>query len=89
MNGNTTIIKAPPTELDKEATKMFTFDYSYWSFDGFKEEPSGYLAPDGPRSRYCDQKKIFDDLGQGILRNAMDGYNASIFGECTFFYSQM
>ena len=80
MNGNQTTIKAPANDLEKEGSKMFAFDYSYWSFDGFIEESNGYLAPDGSKSRYCDQKKIFDDLGQGILKNAMDGYNASIFG---------
>ena len=26
--------------------KKFAFDYSYWSFDGFKEEADGYCAPD-------------------------------------------
>lgn len=59
--------------------KMFAFDYSYWSFDGFKQNPDGYMAPDGPSSRYCDQKKVFNDLGQDIIKNAFDGYNSSIF----------
>ena len=79
MNGNQTTIKCPPSELGKETDRMFAFDYSYWSFDGFTQEPDGYLSPDGPASKYCDQKKIFEDLGQGILKNAFDGYNASIF----------
>lgn len=41
-----------------EETKTFTFDHSYWSFDGFKEDKSGYCAPDpGHKNgkKYCDQ----------------------------------
>jgi hypothetical protein len=75
MSGQTTILKNANESND---TKRFAFDYSYWSFDGFKVEPNGYLSPE-PGSRYCDQKRIFDDLGIGILNNAFDGYNASIF----------
>lgn len=79
----------------KDAEKLFAFDYSYWSFDGilyliltlltsnnrclgFKTEPSGYLAPQAG-SRYVDQRKIFEDLGKGMLQNAFNGYNASLF----------
>ncbi|CAF0841426.1 unnamed protein product [Brachionus calyciflorus] len=76
MDGNTTTVKNPD---GNEAEKRFAFDYSYWSFDGFKVEPNGYLAPDNNSSRYCDQKRVFDDLGVGILNNAFDGYNSSIF----------
>ena len=78
MNGNQTTIKAPQTELDKEASKMFAFDYSYWSFDGYHEEEDGYFTPvEG--SNYCDQRRIFNDLGQDILNNAFDGFNSAIF----------
>lgn len=79
MAGNQVIIKAPPSELKDPGEKMFAFDYAYWSFDEFKVEEDGYLAPDGSGSRYCDQKKIFNDLGHGILENAFNGYNSSIF----------
>ena len=40
MKGATTTIRNP--ENDEE--KSFTFDYSYWSFDGSKEEPDGYCS---------------------------------------------
>ena len=33
--------------------KKFTFDYSYWSHDGFSEREDGYLYPTEPR--YADQ----------------------------------
>lgn len=90
MQGTQTILK-PPSNDANEKDRIFAFDYSYWSFDGFKVESNGYLAPDGPSSRYCDQKKIYGDLGQGILQNAVDGYNASLFaygqtGSGIYFY---
>ncbi|PAV57014.1 hypothetical protein WR25_26093 [Diploscapter pachys] len=57
--------------------KWFTFDYSYWSHDGYKTEKSGYLTP--ADSHYADQKRVFDDLGKGVLENAWAGYNCSLF----------
>jgi hypothetical protein len=35
MSGNSTSIKHPN---DPKDAKKFAFDYSYWSFDGFKED---------------------------------------------------
>ena len=51
MKGQTTYL-SNPEEPDEEA-KKFTFDFSYWSHDGFEEKPDGYLAPSDPR--YADQ----------------------------------
>ena len=54
MNGNTTIITNP----NDGDSKNFTFDYSYWSFDGFKEESGGYNGPDKKHKnggKFCDQ----------------------------------
>ena len=51
MKGQTTYL-SNPGEPDEEA-KKFTFDFSYWSHDGFEEKPDGYLAPSDPR--YADQ----------------------------------
>ncbi len=54
MSGNSTKITNP---ADGE-TKSFTFDYSYWSFDGFKEDKNGYSAPDKSHKhgkQFCDQ----------------------------------
>ena len=42
----------------------------------------GYAEPDPSHkhgSKFCDQQKVFDDLGVGILKNAWDGYNTSLF----------
>jgi kinesin family member 1 len=30
-------------------------------------------------SKYASQKKVFDDLGQGVLKNAFEGFNCSLF----------
>ncbi len=57
MNGATTRIQNP---ADGEF-KFFTFDYSYWSFDGCKDK-DGYSAPDSSHpngKKYCDQVKGF------------------------------
>lgn len=54
MNGKSTTITNP----ENNDSKSFTFDYSYWSFDGFKEDKDGYCAPDpGHRNgkKFCDQ----------------------------------
>ncbi|XP_070565342.1 kinesin-like protein KIF28P isoform X2 [Ptychodera flava] len=62
----------------KSEPKRFTFDYSYWSHDGFKEtEPDRYLKPVNPK--YVDQKRVFEDLGLQMLDNAWKGYNCSVF----------
>ncbi|XP_047482876.1 kinesin-like protein KIF28P isoform X3 [Penaeus chinensis] len=76
MNGKVTKLLNPDDEAD---VKAFTYDFSYWSFDGSKEMPDGYFAKDSAGSKYCDQKTVFDDLGGGILKNAWDGYNSTLF----------
>ncbi|KAH9487863.1 Kinesin-like protein kif28p [Bulinus truncatus] len=73
MNGNQTTITDPAKTGEP---KSFAFDYSYWSHDGYTEK-DGYFAP--KESRYADQKKVFDDLGKGVLDNAWKGYNCSLF----------
>lgn len=73
MRDNTTIIRNPITNT----TKNFTFDYSYWSHDGFIENEDGYLADNC--GRYSDQQKVFDDMGKTVLKNAWQGYNVSLF----------
>ncbi|KAI8734871.1 kinesin protein KIF28P, partial [Biomphalaria glabrata] len=74
MVGNQTIIK-DPANMSAEP-KNFAFDYSYWSHDGYTEK-DGYFAPND--NRYADQKKVFNELGKGVLDNAWKGYNCSLF----------
>ena len=47
MHGPQTTITNPN---DPNEVKKFSFDYSYWSFDGSKEDKDGFSAPD-PASR--------------------------------------
>ncbi|XP_046580338.1 kinesin-like protein KIF28P isoform X2 [Haliotis rubra] len=62
---------------NNEDPKKFSFDYSYWSHDGYVEE-NGLLVP-RPGSNYASQQDVFGDLGQGVLDNAFEGYNCSLF----------
>lgn len=39
-----------------EDPKWFSFDHSYWSHDGYKENASGYLEPID--DRYADQVHV-------------------------------
>ena len=58
MNGNLTTI----TDPENNEPRSFTFDYSYWSFDGSKEDKSGYTAPDPGHKhgkKFCDQVNLF------------------------------
>ena len=52
--------------------KMFTFDYSYWSHDGFDVDDEGVSIPSAG-SNYASQRMVFNDLGQGVLNNAFEG----------------
>lgn len=53
-DGKSTSIKDPESN---EEPKWFTFDYSYWSHDGFKNEKNGYTAAVSPH--YADQVSCF------------------------------
>eukprot|EP00051_Salpingoeca_urceolata_P018835 m.267969 g.267969 ORF g.267969 m.267969 type:complete len:1177 (+) comp19290_c0_seq13:198-3728(+) len=76
MDGNVTTIQDP--SKPDEPPRKFTFDYSYWSHDGFvKREGDEYLLP--ADDRYADQERVFRDLGQGVLDNAFAGFNTSLF----------
>ena len=39
--------------LDSQEERKFTFDFSFWSFDGYHVLDNGYLEPD-PGSNYKD-----------------------------------
>ncbi|XP_069786984.1 kinesin-like protein KIF28 isoform X3 [Narcine bancroftii] len=63
---------------NRRNTKTFTFDLAYWSHSGFVRNEEGILIPDGPTSKYADQRKVFNDLGQELLSNAWQGYNTTL-----------
>lgn len=55
MDGALTTITNPQDPNDR---KNYTFDHSYWSFDGFEVDSQGLLVPDPQHPnghRYCDQ----------------------------------
>ncbi|XP_078139162.1 kinesin-like protein KIF28 [Centroberyx gerrardi] len=58
--------------------RSFCFDYAYWSHSGFTRNRSGLYLPEEPGGRYADQGSVFQDLGEGILENALQGYNATL-----------
>lgn len=76
---NTILLKNPKHSNDRH--KKFTFDYSYWSHDGFKKNDSGVNVPDLSHpngSKYVDQEKVFNDLGRFLLDNALKGYHSAL-----------
>ncbi|KAK0053203.1 kinesin-like protein KIF28P, partial [Biomphalaria pfeifferi] len=78
MNGQSTAIRNPNNGEEKK----FNFDYSYWSHDGFKEQPDGAIVPDTSQpngKKFADQKKVYQDLGDGVLKNAWEGFNSTLF----------
>ncbi|XP_067411375.1 kinesin-like protein KIF28 [Emydura macquarii macquarii] len=75
MNSNSTSIYDPK---NPGHVKTFTFDLAYWSHSGFLKDKDGMLISTGSNSRYAGQKEVFRDLGQGVLDNAWQGYNATL-----------
>ncbi|MGH0136011.1 UNVERIFIED_CONTAM: hypothetical protein FKN15_001723 [Acipenser sinensis] len=75
MNSNTTTIYDPRNPQNR---KTFTFDFAYWSHSDFIKSKDGMLVPGEPNSCYADQRKVYQDLGQGILENSWQGYNATL-----------
>lgn len=61
MQGNSTYIRDPSDS--KAEPRKFAFDYSYWSHDGFNEQPDGYLAP--VDAKYADQVSNIISEAQG------------------------
>ena len=76
MNSDTTEVI---DEDGKTPMKSFTLDHCFWSHNGFVEEADGYLKPDGPTSKYADQKQVYKMLGKDLLSNALEGYNCCLF----------
>eukprot|EP00037_Helgoeca_nana_P003139 m.38301 g.38301 ORF g.38301 m.38301 type:complete len:693 (+) comp13369_c0_seq2:75-2153(+) len=62
----TTIINPKSKSAQKEDERTFTFDFSFWSHDP--------LDP-----RFHSQQHVYESIGQGVLDNALNGFNACIF----------
>ncbi|KPP79367.1 kinesin-like protein KIF13A-like, partial [Scleropages formosus] len=52
---------------EKASVRVFAFDYCFWSMD------------ESNITKYAGQEVVFKCLGEGILDNAFQGYNACIF----------
>ncbi|KAH9515666.1 Kinesin-like protein kif28p [Bulinus truncatus] len=52
--------------------------FSPRSHDGYTLREDGVMEGK-PGSQYASQRKVFQDLGQGVLDNAFEGYNCSLF----------
>eukprot|EP00929_Paragymnodinium_shiwhaense_P063487 TRINITY_DN31709_c0_g1_i1.p1 TRINITY_DN31709_c0_g1~~TRINITY_DN31709_c0_g1_i1.p1 ORF type:complete len:1612 (-),score=604.92 TRINITY_DN31709_c0_g1_i1:295-5130(-) len=69
-----------PNDLSAKP-KEYAFDRSWWSSDGFMEDPErpGVNIPDGPNSKYVSQDMVWEDVGKKIIKNALRGYNVTVF----------
>ncbi|XP_051578465.1 kinesin-like protein KIF28P [Myxocyprinus asiaticus] len=75
MTSNNISIQDPHNQQN---SRTFTFDYAYWSHSGFTRNKDGLFVPQETGGRYADQASVFQDLGQSILDNALQGYNATL-----------
>lgn len=73
QNGPQTVVIEPSTG----AERPFTFDYSFWSHDGFRVDENGIMIKTAPQ--YADQDHVYDALGKQVLDNAWEGYNCCLF----------
>ncbi|XP_053288790.1 kinesin-like protein KIF13A isoform X2 [Pleuronectes platessa] len=70
MEDNQTVLHPPASNAkgeNRKQSKVFAFDHCFWSIDESN-------AP-----KYAGQEVVFKCLGEGILENAFQGYNACIF----------
>ena len=79
MDGRRTLLFDPmriDVDDDDPSVKTFSFDKSYWSFDGF-QEVDGINEPTD--DRYASQQALFDDFGKTVLESAWEGKNSCLF----------
>ena len=81
MKGATTYITDPAggNAQNKDGVREFTFDYSFWSHDGYEVNNDGVSVKDSPSSPYIDQAFVYDKLGKEVLDNAWEGYHCCLF----------
>ena len=75
MAGETTTIHDPMTGQ----ARPFTFDYSFYSHDGFVANQDGITVPADESSNYADQQLVYRALGEQVLDNAWQGYHCCLF----------
>uniref|UniRef100_H3DM37 Kinesin family member 13A n=1 Tax=Tetraodon nigroviridis TaxID=99883 RepID=H3DM37_TETNG len=72
MEDNQTVLHPPPSNAkgeNRKHPKVFAFDHCFWSMD----------ESNVPKYAEKGQEVVFKCLGEGILENAFQGYNACIF----------
>ncbi|XP_066134732.1 kinesin-like protein KIF13B isoform X1 [Saccopteryx bilineata] len=71
VDANKVILNPVNTNLSKgdarSQPKVFAYDHCFWSMD------------ESVKEKYAGQDDVFKCLGENILQNAFDGYNACIF----------
>ncbi|XP_072543181.1 kinesin-like protein KIF13B isoform X1 [Salminus brasiliensis] len=71
MEGNQTVLHPASSNLGKgdsrSQPKVFAYDYCFWSMD------------EAETSKFAGQEVVFQCLGENLLDNAFQGYNACIF----------
>ncbi|XP_058254155.1 kinesin-like protein KIF13B isoform X3 [Hemibagrus wyckioides] len=71
MDGNQTFLHPASGNLGKADSrsqpKVFAYDYCFWSMDESEKE------------KFAGQDMVFQCLGESLLHNAFQGYNACIF----------
>ncbi|XP_062379335.1 kinesin-like protein KIF13B isoform X3 [Sardina pilchardus] len=71
MEGNQTFLQPAGTNLGKTDSrsqpKVFAYDYCFWSMD------------ESEKDKFAGQDVVFQCLGESLLDNAFQGYNACIF----------
>lgn len=75
MNGQSIMLLNEKSEIDR----TFSYDYCFWSHDGFKTLSDGYNEPASASSPYADQHKVYELMGRELLGNALQGYNCCLF----------
>ncbi|KAL6477242.1 hypothetical protein MHYP_G00130770 [Metynnis hypsauchen] len=75
MSNNIITIQDPRNQQNR---RTFTFDHAFWSHSGFVRNSPGLFVPGEDGGRYADQVSVFEGLGQGVLENALQGYNATL-----------
>ena len=65
--------------LGDKDERRYTFDFSFWSHDGFGTREDGYTYPLDDGKGYKDQKYVFDKIGISVLDNAWKGYHTCLF----------
>ncbi|XP_018588172.1 kinesin-like protein KIF13B isoform X3 [Scleropages formosus] len=70
MEGNQTVLHPAGGNLgkgDRSQPKVFAYDYCFWSMD------------ESQKDKFAGQDVVFQSLGESLLHNAFQGYNACIF----------